>query len=144
MNKYIEINQNNEIIDVFFDWQKPKMKSQTKILLEEDTQDTKQRINGKSISVDVGEFIFTYIDGVVTERIQEEIESSATYIQKYKKLKKDEMEYFVNNNSLTDGITRDWPDIKARWQQFKADSENWTTKQEIDDAVNQAKTWLTS
>jgi len=144
MNKYIEINENNEIIDVFFDWQKEKMQSSTKILLEEDTTETKHKINGKSISEEFGCFIFLYNNGTITEKTQSEIETSAEYIIRYKKIKRDELKAYIESDSITDGITKTIPEIKIKWQQFKTNSSNWTTKQEIDDAFNEAVTWLQS
>lgn len=71
-NKYIEINENNEIIDVFFDWQKQKMQSQT----------------------------------------------------------------------ITNGITKTVPQIKAKWAIFKKDFEALATKQEIDNAYEELDAWL--
>ena len=72
MNKYIKINQNNEIIDVFFEYQKNKFDG-TEILLET-TDKIKHKINGKSISNEYGLFIFQYNNGSIVEKNQTEID----------------------------------------------------------------------
>ena len=80
MKKYIELNNKNEIIDVFFDYQSSKIASTTKIFLE-DTDIKKHKINGKSISNTDGVFLFKYIDNSIIEKTMEEIDADQKTIE---------------------------------------------------------------
>lgn len=74
MNKYIKINENNEIVDVFFTFQKNKFDG-TEIIIEENVPSPyKHKINGKSISNEYGFWIFKFIESVVVEKTNSEIE----------------------------------------------------------------------
>ena len=72
MDKYIKINQNNDIIDVFFNHQKSKFDG-TEILLET-TDKIEHKINGKSISNEYGVFIFQYINESIINKKQSDID----------------------------------------------------------------------
>ena len=72
MKKYIETNGNNDIIDVFFEYQASKMDSSSKIFLE-DTDIKKHYIKGSSISNEFGAFIFKWVGKKVVKKTKSEI-----------------------------------------------------------------------
>jgi len=140
MNKYIKVNASNEITDVFFEWQKNKFDG-TEILLE-DTTIIRHSVNNKSISNDYGVYIFTWDGTMATEKTQTEIDDNPDFITDYKKQKKDQLFAYIASN-LYD-INRTLDQIRTQWTSFKTNAASWTTKQDVDDAYDQAIVWLHS
>jgi hypothetical protein len=79
MEKYIKINQKNEIIDLFYDHQKIKFDG-TEIQLKDEPKPT-FKINGKSISNEHGVFIFTWDGSKVVEKKKAEIDADPKTIE---------------------------------------------------------------
>ncbi len=73
-NQYIKLDENNNIIDLFWEHQKNKFDG-SEIFFEEVDDNEKLKINGKSISNEYGAPIFQYDDGCVYERTQSEIDN---------------------------------------------------------------------
>jgi hypothetical protein len=73
MKKYIKIDENDLIIDVFFEYQQSKFDG-GEIHLE-DTEIIKHKINDKSISNEYGAFIFKWENNKVIERTKTQIDN---------------------------------------------------------------------
>lgn len=141
MNQYILVNNNNEITDVFYEYQKKKMQNPDKILFGDfDNKIIKHKINGKSISDKFGTFIFKYIDETVVEKTQAEIDVDS--VPKYKKIKKEQLFNYIKNNEYD--INKTLNEIRTAWAQFKTNASSWTTIQDVDNAYDQAIIWLHS
>lgn len=140
MDQYIIVDNNNNIIDTFFTYQKDKIKIPAKILYQSDVSEIKHKINGKSISNEYGAYIFRWTGSVAVERSATEIE--ADFIQDYKKQKKEQLFQYIRDN-LYD-INRTLDQIRTQWASFKTNASSWTTVQQVDDAYDQAIVWLHS
>lgn len=140
MKKYIKINDKNEIVDVLFDYQKRKFDG-TEIFYE-DTEIKKHKINDKSISSEYGVYIFTWNGSSAVEKTQSEIDNDADFIVKYRKMEKRELIAYIKDKFFES--TKSLEEIRIRWATFKTNASSFTTKQEIDDAVDNAKAWLES
>jgi len=137
MKKWIKPGSNANIIDVFFDYQKSKFDG-TEIFFEE-TDVKEHKINGKSISDKYGNFIFTYIDGVVKELAENEIYTGSR-LNEYKILRRDELRSAIKGNWLDVDKTMD--QIKTAYTNFKADVILAETKEAVDTLFDTAYSWL--
>lgn len=143
MKAYIKINNNDEIIDLFFEHQKIKFDG-TEIFYSSDL--VKLKINGKSISSEYGVPIFIWDEENAMEKTQTEIDNDPDFVQRYKVMKKAELNKYIGDNLLNVIIpgTRSLNDIVAQWNTFKTNSSSWTTKQDVDNAFETAINWLTN
>ena len=138
MNKYIKINLSNEVIDVFFEYQKNKFDG-TEILLGNVKPPYKHKINNKSISDEFGNFIFTW-DGIqIFEKSQTEID--ATGFNDYKKFKIKELKNIILNNWPLE-INKTSAQLKTFWDDFNVVSETWENKTDADSDYEDALVWL--
>jgi len=146
MRKYIKVNGNDRIVDVFFEYQKAKIDG-SEIFLE-DTDYICHRINDKSISDENGNFIFVWNGTAVVEKTQTEIDDyfNNNLLTDYKIKKRDQLGKNIGDNLLKyiKPGTRSIEDIVTQYNQFVTNSSSWTTKQDVDDAFNTAITWLQS
>jgi hypothetical protein len=143
MNKYIKINEDNEIIECFYEYQK-NMFDGTEILLGDFPK--KSSLNGKGIFDQWGYPIFIWDGNNIIEKTQNEIDSNPKFIQWYKQKKKVELNKYIGNNLLDiikPGI-RELSDIIVYWNNFKTNSSSWITKQQVDNAFDTAINWLNS
>jgi hypothetical protein len=138
MNKYIKINENDEIIDVFFEYQTKKIDG-NEIFLE-DTQDIRHKLNEKSISNEYGIYIFKWTNESIVEKTQIEIENDVNFIIWYRQYLKTKLNEVIGKNLLD--INRSLEDIKNQWESFKITCIPLETKAELDTAYNNAISWL--
>lgn len=134
MNKYIKINTNNEIIDVFFECQ-DKFDG-TEILIG-DLPKT-HKINDKSISDEYGTFIFTWSGSEAIEKDAAEVEQAS--LGKYKAQKRDALFTLIMGSLLS--TSRTLQELQDQWPAFAAAAIAAETKQEIDTLFNNAVNWL--
>ncbi len=140
MNKYIKIDGSNNIIDVFYEYQKGKFDG-SEIFFEFD-ETLKHKINGKSISNEQGIFIFTWDGSVVVEKTPAEItaEINTDYLPVYIPEKLDEIRTLL--------YTR-WPDsgktiaaLKAEYDNVKTASSGWTSISDVNTAYDNFVTFM--
>lgn len=142
MEKYIKTNGLNEIIDVFFSYQKNKFDG-TEILIEENVgAPFKHKINNKYISNEYGIFIFKYISGSIVEKTPAEIEAeiNTNYLPNYIVLKLDE---------IRTKLYMYWPDssktisaLKAQYDVVKTASSGWSSISDVDTAYDNFITFM--
>ena len=140
MKKYIKVNNNHEIVDVFFDYQKSKFDG-TEIFLE-DVSLKEHKINGESISNYCGVFKFTWFGQFVFAKTPVEMGGSVVEVNKYKRQKRDELFEIINGSLFKVLLTRDLDEIKTQWDALVATSANWKTLSEVDTAFHNALSWL--
>ena len=92
MKRYIKIDSNHRIVDIFGEHLKSKFDG-TEIYLDESNSFADVWINGKCISNEYGMPLFIYTNGIITE-----IDNAVDILQKKKKEKKDE----IKENFLLD------------------------------------------
>lgn len=142
MKKYIELNEHTQIRDVFFEYQRNKMQSTTKIYIGDTA--VKHKINNKSISNKYGTYIFTYDStGGVSQRTVTQINNDTDFIAWYKKDLKNNLDGFIKDN-LGIEITKSLEQIKTQYNNFLQSCSSMTTKTQLDNAFNTAMNWLTS
>ena len=140
MKRYIKINSNNEIIDLFnwfyrgqFDGSEIELDDTTPFLLT---------INGKTVLNEFGFPVFIWNGTSAVEKSQSEIDSDPDFIIFYKKLKKDELQVYIGTHILDILENHAWAEIVTQWGNFKQNASSWTTKSQIDTAFNNAINWL--
>lgn len=137
MNKYIKINQNNEIIDVFFEHQKNKFDG-SEILIGNVNPPYKRKINNKSISNDFGIYIFTW-DGIqIFEKSQVEIDNETLPIYISKKI--DLIKILILNQWINS--SKNIAQIKEQYDLLKSQSLTWTTVAQVDTEIDNFIEWL--
>lgn len=112
MKRYIRV-ENDKIVDLFFEYQKSKFDG-TEILFD-DLPEKILLINGKYISDGDGNFIFTYIDGTITE-IDPYIDT--TILQAYKSGKLDYIytstwPCVLNGHQTLNDVVREYDTLKT-------------------------------
>ena len=137
IEKFIKINNDNFIVDVFFENQKNKFDGTEISIGKFPTRDFK--IFDKYISDEEGNFIYKFIDKNIIELTIDEI-YTGNILNKYKIKKRDE---------LKTTILQEWPNvdktmaqIKAQWNTFKTNVVAATTKTEVDAFFDNAYAWL--
>lgn len=80
MKRYIKLNSNNEIIDLFFECWKDRFDG-TEIFYDE-VDDMNVYINGKCISDDIGNPIFRHLGNDKVEEIDSSVYSDSLYAYK--------------------------------------------------------------
>lgn len=134
--RYIKTNSNNEIIDIFHDYQIQKF-DETEIELDSNSG---YMINGKYISNEYGIYLFIY-DGSITEKTESEIDSDSDAVARLK-------QYYLSLipdkavMSFLNGI-HTWAELQTAWQNFKNNSSSWTTITEVNTAWDNAVNYLT-
>lgn len=142
MNKYIKINDNNEITDVFFEYQQNKFDG-SEILIGDAA--IKHKINNNSIANEYGVLVYIWNGTSATKKTAAAINNDADFLIRYKLMKKDELERYIGSNLLTVVKTdRTLQDIIIQWDAFKSGASSWNTKAAVDTAFNNAISWLNS
>jgi len=139
MNEYIKTNNENEIIDVFYDHQ-DKFDG-TEIFTGDKTQATRIR----NISNEYGVFIYTWDGTKAVKKTAAVINNDPDFLIKYKLMKKDELQQYIGSNLLTViKADRSLLDIVEQYTIFVSNASSWNTKAAIDGAFNSAISWLNS
>ena len=143
MKRYIKAPSG--LIIIIFTWHNRPEFDGTEIEFDNNWPEQDLLINGKNILNEFGTPIFTWDGENAIERSQSEIDSDPEFIQRYKVMKKTELNNYIGDNLLDVIIpgTKSLDDIVAQWNIFKKNASSWTTKQDVDTAFETAIDWLT-
>lgn len=140
MKRYIKINENNEITDLF-NWFSRYQFDGTEIEFD-DTIPFIYTINGETIKNEFGVLKFTWDGSSALLKSQSSIDNDPEFIIEYKKLKKEELQAYIGMHTLDILNNHTWTEIVTQWNNFKQNASGWTTKSQVDNAFNQAINWL--
>jgi len=139
MKKYIKVNVNGEICDVFFKYQKDKFDG-TEILISD--TDKKHKLADyrtpdelKSISDEMGNYIFWYSNSNIIE-----VSTETLFVNKYKKQRYRDLKALIKDNLVFSDKSID--QIKNQIANLKSQHESWQTRSEVDTAFDTFIDWL--
>jgi len=133
--RYIKTSVDNNIIDLFHEWQKSKFDG-NEIYLDDNEG---FKINGKSISSEYGVPIFNWINSSVVDRTALDIDGDADAVarikQKYLSLLPDKIVMSLLNGNRT------LSELQTAWANFKSNASTWDTLTKVETAWNNALTY---
>ena len=131
---YIKKNANDFITEFFSSWQEEMFDGN-----EIEVGEGWERIYHLDIHDDYGWKKLKYIASqFIQATIDEIIEND---LNRYKKEKKQELKGMIQSGWPLE-IDKTMVAIRAKWQSFKAQAATLTTKQQVDNAFDQAVAWL--